>query len=94
MIKYNAIMILDSCVTTTTTMHVRAAKALFYVIMHKVYCIQIPNGFSGKSLYHLSPGLTFFFFFFAKYPLQPSLQLTTPQEGAFSSFFFQSHRHI
>ena len=33
--KYDAI--LDSCVTTTTTMHVRAAKALFYVIMHKVY---------------------------------------------------------
>ena len=27
----------DSCVTTTTTMHVQAAKALFYVIMHKVY---------------------------------------------------------
>ena len=23
--------------TTTTTMHVQAAKALFYVIMHKVY---------------------------------------------------------
>ncbi|CAH3171485.1 unnamed protein product [Porites lobata] len=33
--KYNAI--LDSCMTTTTTMHVQAAKALFYVIMHKVY---------------------------------------------------------
>ena len=29
--------ILNSCVTATTTMHVRAAKALFYVIMHKVY---------------------------------------------------------
>ena len=33
--EYDAI--LDSCVTTTTTMHVRAAKALFYVIMYKVY---------------------------------------------------------
>ena len=33
--KYDAV--LDSCVTTATTMHVRAAKALFYVIMHKVY---------------------------------------------------------
>ena len=33
--KYDAI--LNSCVTTTTIMHVRATKALFYVIMHKVY---------------------------------------------------------
>ena len=33
--KYDAI--LDSFVTTTTTMHVRAAKVLFYVILHKVY---------------------------------------------------------
>ena len=33
--KYNAI--LDSFVTTTTTPHVRAAKALFDVITHKVY---------------------------------------------------------
>ena len=33
--KYDAI--LDSFVTTTPTMHVRAAKALFDVIMHKVY---------------------------------------------------------
>ena len=33
--KYDTI--LNSCVTATTTMHVRAAKALFYVIMHKVY---------------------------------------------------------
>ena len=33
--KYDAIF--DSFVTTTTTMHVLAAKALFYVIMHKVY---------------------------------------------------------
>ena len=32
--KYDAI--LDSFVTTTTTMQVQAAKALFYVIMHKV----------------------------------------------------------
>ena len=29
--------ILDSFVTTTATMHVRDAKALFYVIMHEVY---------------------------------------------------------
>ena len=34
--KYDAI--LDSFVTTTTTMHVRAAKALFDLIMHKVCC--------------------------------------------------------
>ena len=33
--KYKGI--LDSLVTTTTTMHVWAAKALFYFIMHKVY---------------------------------------------------------
>ena len=33
--KYHAI--LDLFVTTTTTMYVRAAKALFDVIMHKVY---------------------------------------------------------
>ena len=33
--KYNTI--LNSCATTTITMHVRAGKALFYVIMHKVY---------------------------------------------------------
>ena len=33
--KYDAI--LDSFVTTTTTMHVRVAKALFYVITYKVY---------------------------------------------------------
>ena len=33
--EYDAI--LDSFVTTTPTMHVRAAKALFDVIMHKVY---------------------------------------------------------
>ena len=31
-------VILDSFVTTTPTMHVRAAKALFDVIMHKLYC--------------------------------------------------------
>ena len=30
--KYDAV--LDSFVTTTTTMHVRAAKALSYVILH------------------------------------------------------------
>ena len=35
--KYDAI--LDSFVTTTTKMHVRATKALFDVIMHKVYCM-------------------------------------------------------
>ena len=35
--KYDAI--LDSFVTTTTTMHVRAAKTLFGVIMHKVYSL-------------------------------------------------------
>ena len=34
--KYDAI--LDSFVTTTPTMYVRTAKALFDVIMHKVYC--------------------------------------------------------
>ena len=34
--KYDAI--LNSCGTTTSTMHVRAAKALLYVVMHKVYC--------------------------------------------------------
>ena len=34
--KYDAI--LDSLVTTTTTMHVRAAKVMFDVIVHKVYC--------------------------------------------------------
>ena len=33
--KYDAI--LDSFVTTTTTMHVQAAKALFHVIIDKVY---------------------------------------------------------
>ena len=33
--NYDAI--LDSFVTTTTTMYVRAAKALFNVNMHKVY---------------------------------------------------------
>ena len=33
--KYDAI--LDSFVTTTPTMHVRTAEALFYAIMHKVY---------------------------------------------------------
>ena len=37
--KYDAI--LNSYVTTTTIMHVRPAKALFYVIMHKVYCIYL-----------------------------------------------------
>ena len=34
--KYDAI--LSSYVTTTTAMHIRPAKALFDVIMHKVYC--------------------------------------------------------
>ena len=33
------IAVLDLCVTSTTTMHVRTAKALFYVIVHKVYCV-------------------------------------------------------
>ena len=37
--KYDAI--LNSFVTTTTTMHVQARKALFYVIMHKVYSMAI-----------------------------------------------------
>ena len=36
--KYDAIM--NSYVTTTSTMHVRAAKALFYVIMPKVYYLK------------------------------------------------------
>ena len=36
--KYDAV--LDLCVTTTTTMHVRTAKALFYVVMHEVYLFQ------------------------------------------------------
>ena len=35
-VKYGAI--LDSLMTTTHTMHIRAAKALFDVIMHKVCC--------------------------------------------------------
>ena len=40
--KYDAM--LDSYVSTTPTMHVRAAKALFEIIMHKVYC----QGWSQK----------------------------------------------
>ena len=46
--KYDAI--LNSCVTTTTTMHVRAAKASLYVIMHNVYDI---TGRQYFSLYKL-----------------------------------------
>ena len=34
--KHDAI--LDSFLTTTTKMHVRVEKALFYVVIHKVYC--------------------------------------------------------
>ena len=37
--KYDAI--LDSFVTTTPTMHVRATKASFDVIMHKVHCFTV-----------------------------------------------------
>ena len=46
--KYNPI--LDSFVTTTPTMHVRAAKALFDVIMHKVYSGIILTFFPAHSI--------------------------------------------
>ena len=46
--KYDAI--LDSFVTTTPTMHVRAAKALFDDIMHKVYCFILFASFGNLNL--------------------------------------------
>ena len=48
-------VILDSFVTTTPTMFVRAAKALFGVIMHSVYCAQ-------EKLLHIFFVFTFFSF--------------------------------
>ena len=45
--KYYAL--LDSFLTTTPTMHVQAAKALFAVIMHKVYCILLKETAVAKS---------------------------------------------
>ena len=32
---------LNSCLTTTITMHVRAAKSFFYVIMHEIYSFRM-----------------------------------------------------
>ena len=49
-------VILDLFMTTTSTIHIRAAKALFGAIMHKVYSLQV--GF--LSTRHFTLKLTFF----------------------------------
>ena len=61
--KYDAI--LDSFMTSTPTMHIRAAKALFDVIMHKVYYMTLVWLFvmilkmKNKKLGKKTPPITF-----------------------------------